>query len=353
MDRIIHPTAVDIGGGRRGFRSKDTVAGLPGTVVTAAHMNAQQEEILALIEACGFSPDAAKLYQLLLAVRSQRPNFIPTIGGSADALTATLDPEPEDWDELTGTPFRFVVSTTNTGAANLAITGLPGTKDIVYPGDNAPMLAGELIQGAVRTGLYDGTRVQLIDAGSRVRGGVSFRGMVMFTASGTFNPTAYGLTIHDRILGLLWGAGGGAASDAGTYGAAGGGGGFSMKSFNCPPTPTGATVGAGGAGATGGGNGNTGGTTSFGALFSATGGAGATAGPGAGGNGVGGDVNLPGGYGGDIINSDVSAAIGGAAPLMGNQPIDSGTGLNPIGSGGAARLFNAQNGQAGAILLIW
>lgn len=35
MDRIDHPTAVDIGGGRRGFRSKDTVAGVPGTVATA------------------------------------------------------------------------------------------------------------------------------------------------------------------------------------------------------------------------------------------------------------------------------------------------------------------------------
>ena len=30
MDRIVHATAVDIGGGKRGFRSKDTVAGVPG-----------------------------------------------------------------------------------------------------------------------------------------------------------------------------------------------------------------------------------------------------------------------------------------------------------------------------------
>ncbi len=64
MDRIVHATAVDIGGGKRGFRSKDTVAGVPGTVVTAAHMNASQEEIVQAIELGGFVPDAGDFTQL-------------------------------------------------------------------------------------------------------------------------------------------------------------------------------------------------------------------------------------------------------------------------------------------------
>jgi hypothetical protein len=73
MDRIIHSTAVDIGSGKRGFRSKDTVAGLPGTVVTAGHMNALQEEILAVIEAADIDPDPGDLTQLLQAIRKLLP----------------------------------------------------------------------------------------------------------------------------------------------------------------------------------------------------------------------------------------------------------------------------------------
>lgn len=64
MDRIVHATAVDIGGGKRGFRSKDTVAGVPGTVVTAAHMNASQEEVVRAIELGGLVPDGADFTQL-------------------------------------------------------------------------------------------------------------------------------------------------------------------------------------------------------------------------------------------------------------------------------------------------
>lgn len=64
MDRIVHATAIDIGGGKRGFRSKDTVAGVPGTVVTAAHMNASQEEIVRAIELGGLDPDPEDLTQL-------------------------------------------------------------------------------------------------------------------------------------------------------------------------------------------------------------------------------------------------------------------------------------------------
>lgn len=108
---------------------------------------------------------ALKLPQVRSAIRAQADNYLPTIGGSANALTATIAPIPPDWASLTGVPFRFMVSTTNTGAATLNLNGL-GAKSIVYPGSNQAMLAGELVAGAIRTGMYDGARVQLIDAGS-------------------------------------------------------------------------------------------------------------------------------------------------------------------------------------------
>lgn len=291
---------------------------------------------------------------LARAIRSQGLNYVPTIGGTANALTATLDPAPADWAALTGTPFRFVVGTTNTGAATLNLNGL-GAKDIVYPGDNSPMLAGELIVGAVRTGLYDGTRVQLIDAGSRARAGVSFRGMRLITSTQSWDPSTDGLTIRDRILIFCWGAGGGGSSVNGTWGAAGGGGGLGIKSADCPASPVTVTVGTGGAGTNAGGTGGTGGTTSFGAIVSATGGSGGTSGPGGGGNGSGGDVNMPGSNGGDIINDVVAFANGGAAPFMGGSVVGAPAANSPIGSGGWARSNgpDASSGANGAVLAIY
>ena len=65
MDRINGANWIDIGGGKRGFRDRNTVAGLPGTEVTAMFMNGVQEEILNVVESFGFEPEAADLSQLL------------------------------------------------------------------------------------------------------------------------------------------------------------------------------------------------------------------------------------------------------------------------------------------------
>lgn len=294
----------------------------------------------------------SNLDDLLLAraIRSQGLNFIPTIGGTANALTATLDPAPADWVALTGTPFRFVVSTANTAAATLNLNGL-GAKDIVYPGDNSALLAGELRAGAVRTGLYDGTNVQLIDVGSRARAGVAFRGVTAFFANGTFDPSPLGLSVQDRILVLCWGGGGGGASTISSGGAGGGAGGLAIRSMDCPASPVSITIGAGGAGNSAGSNGAAGGTTSFGPHCSATGGGGATGGAGVGGGGVGGTLNLPGGYGCDLLAGPDWAA-GGSAPFMGPGLINNG-GNNPIGAGGGTDSVNAYAGAPGAVIVFY
>lgn len=287
------------------------------------------------------------------AYRKQATNYIPTIGGTANALTATLDPVPASWASLTGVPFRFVVSTTNTGAATLNLNGL-GAKSIVYPGDNSALLAGELVSGAVRTGLYDGTRVQLVDAGSRARAGVAFRGAAIFTTSGTFDPAALGLTALDRILVLCWGAGGGGASTTGTRGASGAGGGLAIKSMDCSATSVTVTIGAGGAGNNAGSNGVTGGTSSFGPHCSATGGVGGSSGAGAGGAGTGGSINLSGSAGCDILSPEQDWGPGGSAPFMGPGMLNNG-GANPIGSGGAASAGapQADAGHDGAVIVFY
>lgn len=324
-----------------------------GTEWRSAALNILLEQLRGVVRKSGQADSNLDDLLLSRAIRSQRLNYVATVGGTANALTATLDPVPADWASLTGVPLRIRVANANTGAATLNLNAL-GARDIVYPGDNSPMLAGELTAGAVRTVLYDGTRLQLLDAGSRVRAGVSWRGMVPFTGSGTFNPATYGLTTTDRILVMLWGAGGGAASIQSGFGGAGGGGEFRMGVFSCPASPATVTIGAGGAGNNVGSNGLAGGTTSFGALMSAIGGGGGTGGAGAGGSGgSGGQVALPGGDGGDILSAGTPYSPGGAAAFMGPGLINNA--FNPYGSGGAATqtVPQAMSGAAGLAIVIY
>ena len=57
MDRVNGADWVNIGGGRRGFRSENAAAGISGTEVTAAWLNAVQENLLKVIEEAGLIPD--------------------------------------------------------------------------------------------------------------------------------------------------------------------------------------------------------------------------------------------------------------------------------------------------------
>lgn len=56
-------------GGKRLFRDRDLAAGIHGTEHRAADRNAVQEEIMAVQEAAGLTPDAANWTQLLQALR--------------------------------------------------------------------------------------------------------------------------------------------------------------------------------------------------------------------------------------------------------------------------------------------
>ena len=69
MDRINGADTIDIGGDKRGFRDENVVGGLIGTEVTAAHMNAVQEEIMKVIEAAGLDPEVGDWTQLWQALQ--------------------------------------------------------------------------------------------------------------------------------------------------------------------------------------------------------------------------------------------------------------------------------------------
>ena len=69
MDRTTATNYVLNSAGKRVFRDRNLAAGLPGTQITAADLIAWQEEILAVIEGAGLTPDATNLAQMLAALR--------------------------------------------------------------------------------------------------------------------------------------------------------------------------------------------------------------------------------------------------------------------------------------------
>jgi len=69
MDRINGAGTVDIGGGRRGFRSEDLPSGTEGTEVTDNWLNAVQENILKVIEEAGLALDVGDWSLLWRSIR--------------------------------------------------------------------------------------------------------------------------------------------------------------------------------------------------------------------------------------------------------------------------------------------
>jgi hypothetical protein len=158
MDRISHSTAVDIGGGRMGFRSKDTVGGVPGTVLTATHMNATQEEMLAAIEEAGEVPDPNDLKQIVKVIRGGRLNW-RSAGGTANALTVALAPQLLAY--VAGLPLRIMTGgNANTGAMTLNVDGL-GAKAIIRR-SGAAMTAGDVPASSLLEVVYDGVAFRMV-----------------------------------------------------------------------------------------------------------------------------------------------------------------------------------------------
>nr|WP_278436407.1 DUF2793 domain-containing protein [Brucella anthropi] len=70
MDRVNGANTVDIGGGRRGFKSQNAAAGIPGTEVTDKILNDVQEEICAVIEKSGLVLSSDNQQQMWEALQS-------------------------------------------------------------------------------------------------------------------------------------------------------------------------------------------------------------------------------------------------------------------------------------------
>lgn len=335
------------------YVGRNIAAGIQGSRVPPEAVEHPQRELDALIAKSGRTPSSAVLTQVSDAVRSQRLNYVATVGGTANALTLTLDPAPAAWSDLTGTPLRLKVATTNTGAATLAVNALATVA--IKRLDGSALQAGDLRAGQIAEVAYDGTNAQLLTPPAAAPAKVTYYetpGSYTFTVP----PGVYSLDVE------VWGAGGGGGGTGNsTLGGAGGGGagGYSRKRVPTTPGQTYAiTVGAGGAAGGQGGAGGAGGSSSFGSECSATGGGGGlqAGGPGNGGQGgvgTGGDINSMGGNGSAGAQaSPGSGGPGGGAPFGGagggGAPGIPSGGTFPGGGGGARGSASLGAGGAGA-----
>jgi len=96
MDRVNGTDWVDIGGGRRGFRSQNAAAGIPGTEVTDTILNDMQEEICAVIENAGFALDPQNQQQLWEALQSIAAPGFANRAGWLPVISITMINPPND-----------------------------------------------------------------------------------------------------------------------------------------------------------------------------------------------------------------------------------------------------------------
>jgi hypothetical protein len=268
-----------------------------------------------------------------------------SVGGTADAVTATVTPAVGVDGYLNGMAFSIVWDDANT-VSNFTLNGLP----VVGP-------AGEALPiGAVESGLA--SVLLVVDDEFRIMSNIvadvenaAYYWQVTSSQSITW-PT--NLPGNRRVRVQAWAGGGGGHSSGG----AGGGGGYAESEFRLSTlgASTTCTIGAGGSVAAAGGN------TTFGSLLTAYGGgAGTSTNGGAGGgtnavgtNGLAGGGYLGGGDGGYTIESleqapknatSIWGGAGGAIGTMtGGNAVFGGAG-GSAGSGGTSKFGGAGGGN--------
>lgn len=273
---------------------------------------------------------------------------LTAVGGTGNAVTATLSPVLYMSGLLDGMGFTITWAADNTGGVTLALNG--GSPVPVVGPDGIALPAGSLGSGlrsllSYAAGKFILMSPSLLAAGG---GGAASRYYWQFTASTSWVKPD-GLSPDTLVLVEAWGGGGGGGPAASSGG--GGGGGYARREFrigDLPATVT-VTIGAGGAVSTAGGN------TTFGAFLTAFhGGHGANSTIGSSGNGGGGGGTNE--AGGNATGTD--AGLGGfqgggngdATPLNNAGGIYGGGGGASSGgtNAGGRSVFGGGGGAAGS-----
>ena len=257
---------------------------------------------------------------------------LTSVGGTANAVTATLDPDLDGDGLLDGMGFTITWAAENTGGVTLALNG--GSPLPVVGVDGAALFAGSIGSGLTSQLVFSGGNFVLVSPTLLMGGASASRYFWVFETSGTWTKPD-GLPDATPVLIAGWGGGGGGSIQ--NPGGGGGGGAYTrlLTRAGDIPSSVSVTIGAGSAaGASGGGD-----NTTFGALLTAYGG-----GTGSRGN-VGDQTNQPiGGGGGGSHEKGVTGnggAIGG-----GDSTNDATTEWGGGGGGGLDEIANRRGGHA-------
>lgn len=246
---------------------------------------------------------------------------LTSVGGTANAATATLDPALDGGGLVDGMKFEITWGAANTAGLTLAING--GSPVAVLDPAGSALVAGSVGSGLRSLLEYIGGSFRILSPLLISLGGGSPRYFWQFTASGTWNKPA-GLDDDTMVFVEAWAGGGGGSAGANQGG--GGGGGWLGSWFRLGdlPSSVSVTVGAGGAVASNGGN------SSFGSLLTAFAGIAGTADGGRGGSAA------AGGLFGAGLGGTSGAAGAAAATENGGGGGGGGVGVGTGGNGGAA-----------------
>lgn len=280
---------------------------------------------------------------------------LSAIGGTANDVTATLDPALDSGGLVDGMKFTLTWAVNNTGPMTLRLNG--GAAIDVLQADGSAMISGAAKAGTRVLLEYIGGDFRLIGGGSSGGGGGGGSPAPYYqtiTASATWTkPVGYDDNAIVEIEAIGGGGGGGRVSSTNSAGG-GGGGGYSCRKMRYADVPASVAVviGAGGSGLATNGNGGNGGNTTFGALLTGYGGEGGTssaAGGGGGGELMAGGQSFgpgsPGAIGGGYSTPSVSADIsnwaktlwgggGGGLGVSGAGTVDTQGGPAVFGGGG-------------------
>lgn len=285
-------------------------------------------------------------------------NYAGLAGGTANALTATLTVAPGSYTDYLVVTVR--VAANNTGGTSLNVNGL-GVVPVIGAG-HQPLQGGELVAGGFATFAYStnySEAILLESTGGAMQVGAAtqpLHAMQLGQATGrlinvqhfvsgtTYTPTAGTTSTDVEIVG--GGAAGGSTNATSTgqvaIGGGGGAGGYARSRFTSGFSGATITIGAGGTAGS-----PAGGTTSFGALMSATGGAQGASGAST--------VNSPpfaaiGGLGGigssgNIVNAFGGQGVVGIAAAAASF-VSGGGGQSAFGMGGGALSTQTNTGSA-------
>lgn len=256
---------------------------------------------------------------------------LTNVGGTADAITADVDPELPGSGLAAGMKFTIKWGADNTGAATLNIGGV-GAKAIVDV-DGVALTAGRIVSGRMSLIEYDGTEFRILTGDQ-----IELLATPDSTEYSTSTTWTNDLPPDTPILVECWGGGGGGGNSQG-----GNGGTYSFRVLIAGDLTSSVTIGVGAGGAAD----NGGSTTSFGSYVTAAGGSSNGSGNGVGRDFIGGSGGNTGGstdngatslYGGGGGASGAGASTGGNS-VFGGDGGDAGQPGEEPGGGGSGGAF--------------